>query len=475
MSLFRKWLLLILVAVIFSLILFRQNISAKVSVQDEIPNWIEWNEQTIETENETILSINSKRLIVKNEMTGLYWQSDKEFFVQDVLSTNLDSDADEEIIVLLWKRGKYGKHRPFWITDADNSYSQHIFIYDIENDRVSQKWCTSELGRVIKRMKVMEKNNAIILFEDTDGNNTLWCWQGFGLKNIDNSVKIIAFGDNIIHKSIYEYAFNFKNGNFDFLYEPYKEEIAKADISAIQAETILVDKKEAVSGYPSFGSPIEVGDSIAKAGFDIVSCANNHCLDKGITGINTSTDFYEENGLICVGIQNSRDTQYKPYKIIKRNGISFAVFSYTYGTNTINAVNKYPYVVHYLPNSNTEESEFVKEIKEAGMEADFIIVFVHWGEEYSDKISNEQERITKLFKEANVDVVIGTHPHVIQDVKMIKRADNKNMLVYYSLGNFVSGKMKNKRANIGGEAVFTVEYTYEGVKIKDYEMKILHF
>ena len=118
----------------------------------------------------------------------------------------------------------------------------------------------------------MEKNNRILLFEDIDGNCTLWKWESFGLKNIENKVSFVAFGDNLIHTPIYEYANRAEKGKFDFLYKPFLDDIKSADIAAFNAESALVDDARMISGYPSFGAPTAVGDAIVNAGFDIAVC-----------------------------------------------------------------------------------------------------------------------------------------------------------------------------------------------------------
>jgi poly-gamma-glutamate capsule biosynthesis protein CapA/YwtB (metallophosphatase superfamily) len=491
------------------------------------PTWVVYESKTLDAGHYS-LGVKDKRAILsmisepKNEAdknsdtkstNDVLWISPSDYKVQDGFLSDVDRDGNMELVLLLWKRGRFGKHRPFWVLSDEKSYSQHIFIYDIVADKIStdasntydnavkQKWFASDIGIQIRRMKLMERDNAIILTEDTDGNNALWQWQSFGLKSMNNEVKFVAFGDNIIHREIYEYAQLHEGGNFDFLYEPFKDEIEDADVAMVNAETVLVDKESAVSGYPQFGSPLEVGQALKNAGFDVVSCANNHALDKGIYGIDVTSSFYRNNNMTCVGIQGSNEKSYRPMEIIKRNGMKIAVLSYTYGTNDIDVSDKYHYAVHYLPqlsvdstfsdseskaaediisSSGTEEN-FVDEVSLAGDEADFVVVFVHWGDEYQKEVSDYQRGIADLLSKAGADVVIGTHPHVVQETELLDRPDGGKMLVYYSLGNFRayqkgkdSGGIEslNDKKNIGGaEALFTIEYTYDGVRLKNWDLK----
>ena len=440
-----------------------------------LPSWIQWQEKSFKcfTEDSFIECRLSKKQVRLFDSDGNnFWTSGKELKVQDAFITDIDRDGQKELILLLWKRGRFGNERPFWVTGDEISYSQHIFIYNItEEKEVTSKWFASDIGRLVTRMKLVDRDNTIILTEDRKDENTLWVWSSFGLKNIENEVKFAAFGDNIIHKTIYEYANHYNNGNFDFLYEPFLEEIQNADIASIQAETVLVKKESAVSGYPQFGSPIAVGEAIKKAGFDVAVCGNNHALDKGIYGIDVTTSFYRDNEITCVGIQNSLDEEYRPYEVISKNGIKFALFSYTYGTNGMDASEKYPYAVHYIPKTDDEKLKCLADIEDAKKEADFIVVYAHWGDEYTKSISDYQREFAYLLCDAGVDVIIGTHPHVLQYMQTLEREDGGETLVYYSIGNFRADQKQDEATRIGGEAYFVVEHTFNGVRIKEYELK----
>lgn len=475
-----------------------------------IPAWIRWNEKEVtvygdesalqdesngessDSASRVMVKLWKKKLEVTNSSGETTFASKKDFKVQDVLVTDIDRDGDREMIVLLWKHGRYGMHKPFWVEKDEKNYSQHVFIYDVdEAGNVSEKWCASDMGTVARRIKLMDKNDSIFLMEDKDKNCTLWMWDSWGVKTVDSKVSVVAFGDNLIHEPIFEYARNEESGSFDFLYEPFLDEIQTADIAALNAETVLVDSDESVGGYPSFGSPIEVGEAIKNAGFDVASCANNHVLDRGIQGIDTTVKFYKDAGITCVGIQDSTDTEYRPYELISRNGMRIALFSYTYGTNAGDISEDYPNVVHYLPRKDTQEiggkkaafnetkesavneqgNKLISDIESARKEADFVIVFVHWGDEYNKEVTPSQEHIAELFAEGGADVVIGTHPHVVQKTEMLDRPDGGKMLVYYSLGNFRADQAQSEETKRGAEAAFTIAHTYDGVELLDYETK----
>jgi hypothetical protein len=474
------------------------------------PLWVEYVKKS-EQAGSLVLKMEGGKAALEKETqdtgadNGVMWTSPLEYKVQDGFLTDLDRDGDTEMILLVWKRGRFGKHRPFWITSDERCYSQHIFIYDVADEAlegidgnesghdsvisgvVSQKWFASDIGVDVRRMKLLNEGSAtseaVLLTEDIDGNCALWHWESFGLKTMDNEVTFLAFGDNLILKSIYEYAYAHEGGNFDYLYEPFKEEIMAADFAAFNAETVLVDKESAVSGYPQFGSPLEVGKALAAAGFDVASCANNHALDKGIYGIDVTSSFYKDNGITCVGIQGSSERQYRPYEVVTRNGIRIALLSYTYGTNGIDVSDKYPYAVHYLPDGISEQDFFSEDrladdIKTARNAADFVVVFAHWGDEYETEVSDNQRHLADIMAQAGADVIIGSHPHVVQETEVIDRGDGGKTLVYYSLGNFVADQGKVKRSSDGqavetggAKALFTIEHCYDGVRVKSWDIR----
>lgn len=443
-----------------------------------IPSWVKWQNKQISIiksdDEKANLILDKKAFAVYDSQGEEIFRSDKAFKIQDVIAADIDNDGKEEILAVLWKRGIYGKHRPFWKKADEKNYSQHLFIYRFEKSgKVVPMWGASETGILINRIKTYHKNSAMIMCESVDKEISLWRWNDWGLRREKSDVSFVAFGDNLIHTEIYEYAEHEKNGKFDFLYEPFKDEIKDADLAALNAETPLVDNAKLVSGYPQFGSPKEVGEAIADAGFDIAACANNHIMDKGITALDYTYDFYKSKDILCPGIQKSSDTSYRPYELISRNGIRFAVFSYTYGTNVGDISKVYPYAVHYLPQSEAQEKELLRDFEKARKEADFIVVFAHWGEEYQKEVTKQQKEMAALFAKASADLVIGSHPHVVQETETIKRDDGGETLIYYSLGNFRANQGMKEETRTGGEAKVVISHTWDGVTIKSHELELI--
>ena len=277
-------------------------------------------------------------------------------------------------------------------------------------------------------------------------------------------VSFAVTGDNLIHKELI--AFGQALGNYDFLYDwTLEQELKNADLAVLSQETIYVDRQELCSGFPTFGTPLSVGESALKAGFNLAACATNHTMDKGMAGIDTTAAFYEANHIPYLGIQPSSRREYEPFRLLTVNGVRLALFDYSYGTNGIRIPAAYPNAVHLL-----NDPARIREDLALGREAaDALIVFVHWGEEYQPDPNAFQLSFAELFLECGVDVVVGTHPHVLQPMQVMEREDGHRMLIYYSLGNMVS-RQDRPESSIGGLAAFTISRTPEGCTFRDPEL-----
>ena len=254
-----------------------------------------------------------------------------------------------------------------------------------------------------------------------------------------SEVSLVMVGDNLLHIPV------IKNGeqadgtyNFDSLYEDMKPYFSGADISVIVQETVLGGSDFKYSGYPMFNSPQEVGESIKNAGFDVVLHATNHTLDKGAKGVENTIEYWKTHPEITVlGINESQEKQ-NQITFYEKNGIKFALLNYTDSTNGIPLPNGKEYLVNTV-----DEEKMISDLAIAESNADFTIVFMHWGVEYHLTESDEQTRLATLLCENGADLIMGSHPHVIQPVKWIETENNK-ALVFYSLGNYVS---RQKEAN----------------------------
>ena len=419
-------------------------------------------ELVLTSEYDCILQNKSVQVVADND--EIIWETDRDVKVQDALCADLDMDGVNELILLCWKRGRYGNSRPFWVERDTIYWIQHIYIYKPIGEDIHPLWMASDIGMQVQSWKSLKIGDLFfILVQDTKGQNTLWKWDSWGLKIADGSVRFVCVGDNLIQEDICNYGL-YQEKSFDYLYEDYKSYIQDADFAVINQETIFVDNPEMYGGFPSFGSPMEVGEAMLKAGFNLVTCATNHALDRGNTGIKITTDFYETCGITYLGIKNASD-EYMPYKVVGKNGIRVACFNYTYGVN--NDVGSSPETyVNIIP----EEDVLLQEIALARQEADAIVVFIHWGTEYETTPDESQKEIAELLNEAGVDVIVGTHPHVVQPMEIITSADGHETLVFYSLGNFISGQ-NIEGTDVGGIASFTFSYSMDGVALSQYSLE----
>ena len=250
-----------------------------------------------------------------------------------------------------------------------------------------------------------------------------------------DDLNIIMVGDILLHDGIEKCAMQ-EDGSYDFseIFRHTKDVIESADIAIVNQEVIIGGEKLRVSGYPSFNAPYEIADDLAEAGFDIALHATNHALDRGEKGIRNCLDYWASKHpeVEPVGIHDSEKDRDEIY-ICEKGGYRIAVLNYTYGTNGIPLPKNMPYAVDVL-----DENRVRADIERAEKEADLTIVCPHWGIEYDHGISDMQKKWTKVFAKYGADLIIGTHPHVIEPVGIYETEDGRSVPVYYSLGNFIN-------------------------------------
>lgn len=289
-------------------------------------------------------------------------------------------------------------------------------------------------------------------------------------------ISIIMVGDILLHTPVAESGMQEDGSyNYDAIFENVKEEITAADLAIVNQEVIIGGEELGVSGYPCFNAPYELGDALVTAGFDVVLHATNHTLDKGRKGVNNCLSFWENNypDIAVLGINESREAQDDDIYVYEHEGIRIAILNYTYGTNGIAMPSDMPYAVNLL-----DEKKVAEDIRNAKEQADLVIVCPHWGTEYKLTPSTEQKRWTDIFLENGVDLVIGTHPHVIESIEWVSDDNGNEMLVYYSLGNFVNWTASSGEgiANrmVGGMAEVTIGRNADGeAYISDYGVEPL--
>lgn len=247
----------------------------------------------------------------------------------------------------------------------------------------------------------------------------------------EKEISLIMVGDNLIHEGVWEDARVSKN-NFNFykMIERVKPIIKKHDLAFYNQESILGGTSLGLSTYPRFNSPQEVGDVFIDAGFNLVALANNHTLDRGERAIISSSKYWStKEDVITAGSYASSDER-KKTKIGEKNGITYALLSYTTLTNGLRVPAGKEYLVDVYSNNRVKQ-----DILKYRDKVDLLMVSMHWGTEYRHYPNSSQKNIAKFLAENGVDIVIGHHPHVVQPVEFIG-----DTLVIYSLGNFLSGQ-----------------------------------
>ncbi len=247
-----------------------------------------------------------------------------------------------------------------------------------------------------------------------------------------DTLTIRVLGDMMMHEKQILTALK-PDGTYDF--SPYfmfiEDEIREADIAIANMEFTLAG--EPYTGYPCFSAPDAFAGCLADCGFDIFLGANNHIFDKGTEGVERTVGIYRElqesKGIRFTGIAGTpEEIQANNPLLIRSKGISLALMNMTYGTNT-GLQTAWPRT-NYLGEKTKARKAFSAAEEN---DSDFIIVFPHWGTEYVLKHSEEQEKEAEWLVCNGADLIIGAHPHVIQDSGMID-----GVPVVYSLGNAVS-------------------------------------
>lgn len=273
-------------------------------------------------------------------------------------------------------------------------------------------------------------------------------------------VTLMAVGDNLMHMGIVSTGKQSDGSrNYDFMFEDIYDFIQAADISVINQETIFGGNDLGFSGYPYFNSPTEVGDAIAKAGFNVVLQATNHTLDQKQAGAEHCIQFWRQHPeVLMVGLHEKQEkvvwedgtetvAPEDRIPILDVNGIRFAILNYTYGPNAEVLPSYARGMMDVLCNWNekngaldftTIHPQVLQDIADAEEMADVVVVFPHWGAEYVTSPTKYQKLFAQQMAEAGADLIIGAHPHVVQPVEWITADNGNECLCYYSLGNYVS-------------------------------------
>ena len=270
-----------------------------------------------------------------------------------------------------------------------------------------------------------------------------------------STASVIAVGDNLYHTSLLESGqYDTGEWNYDHIYEHVLDEIQAADLAFIDQETVLTSDHNAISSYPSFATPTEVGDAIIKAGFDVIESATNHIDDYGYDYMAQTFEFWRTRypDIPVLGIHETQEDA-DTIKVKEVNGISIAMLDYTYGTNNSGAGEGKEYMISIF-----DKEKVASDIQKAKAVSDCIIFVAHWGKEDESMPTEYEKEWAAFLLEQGVDVVIGGHPHVLQPYGRMYDDSGNEMVIFYSLGNFVSTQQQLSEL-LGGMADFTIQKT----------------
>lgn len=291
---------------------------------------------------------------------------------------------------------------------------------------------------------------------------------------------VLAVGDNLVQPSLLASGQSETGAwNYDSVYANLKSDIQAADIAMVNQETPFTTDHSAVSGTAPYATPTEIGDALVNAGFNVVTSATALIDDNGSSMINETLNYWETShpDVTLVGIHKSQ-TSTNTAKIVEINGIKIAFLDYTfpaYGSQSGISDNSADTTGSSASSGSTATSSSSKgsmidtfntadvaaAIKQAKSSADCVIFSANWGKTEEPMPTEYEKEWANFLMEQGVDVVIGTNPNVLQPYGYLTDDSGHNMLIYYSLGNFVTGQETLKQL-LGGMAAFTIQKTVEG-------------
>lgn len=265
---------------------------------------------------------------------------------------------------------------------------------------------------------------------------------------------ILATGDIMFHMPQIRGAYDENTGKYDFKdnFKYVKKYIESADLAVANFETVTAGEGIPYLGFPNFNSPVETLDAIKYAGFNMLTTSNNHCLDQGKEGLLNTISAIQERGLTNIGTyRESKEDVF----IMEIKDIKLALLSYTYGFNGMDfslTEEEQRYMVRKIDEDRIEED--IQRAKDTG--ADMIVVFIHWGNEYQREPSQEQIGLGRKMVHWGANIILGSHPHVVQRAEIVHHNGKDNYIIY-SMGNFLSNQRRETMDN---------KYTEDGVMVK---------
>lgn len=271
----------------------------------------------------------------------------------------------------------------------------------------------------------------------------------------DSFATIVSFGDTLCHKPLYDAAYDNETGIYDFspMFKYVEKYFKNSTINIGNCESPMAGIEKKYSGYPTFNAPEHLAIDLQELGVDIMTTANNHSLDKGFSGLSSTLNFLDDAEISHVGTARTEEEQ-NTILFKDLNGIKTAFIAYTYGTNGIPIPADKEFCVNMI-----DKELILKQINQAKNNgAELIVASMHWGVEYQTTENADQNELAEFLIENDVKIILGSHPHVLQPMKMLKVRTEENKekdgLVIFSQGNFFSNQTKKNTRNT---AIFNIE------------------
>lgn len=258
-----------------------------------------------------------------------------------------------------------------------------------------------------------------------------------------SNIKLLAVGDIMFHSPQFKAAYDKESNSYDFKpsFQYIKKYVEEADLAIGNLETVTAGEEVGYSGFPRFNSPKETILALKETGFDILSTANNHSLDQGKKGIINTIDAINEYGMKNMGTYKEVGDN---ILIEELEGIEIGFLSYTYGLNGLDSLltrEELSYMINLI-----DEEVIRKDIEDLRGQVDLLVVSIHWGHEYHREPSAYQIELGEKMVNWGANIILGSHPHVIQKSQIIE-ANGRDNFIIYSLGNFLSNQRGETMGN----------------------------
>lgn len=249
---------------------------------------------------------------------------------------------------------------------------------------------------------------------------------------------LVSAGDCVLHKAFQQSALTDNGQAYDFtsVFEAIKPYTDSSDFSLISFESAATNNRKDYTGYPMFNCPPEIFDAFDKVGLDLVNNSNNHQLDRKVKGMLETRDNIEKAGLEVLGVYEGEETR---YLIKDLNGIKVGLMAYTYSCNMNEKALSTEDQIRHL--ALIDEARMKKEITEMEAKGDITVVAMHWGTEYTQTPTDYQKKLARDMISWGADVILGSHPHVVQPSEIIEYQGEAKYVIY-SMGNFVSNQRR---------------------------------